>query len=312
MKKLPNWIPVALQGAGILHFLLAAGLIFFADTNLAIVENGNIEGPGSVLWLQVAGIGLAVLGLGYLIASFNTLRNSVALFMGIATYVCGIIFLFVQFGWSAFTDGLLGTALVFMSGGLALLISMLYGISKARSLPPTLSHSYSEPLSRTLSRFRTQRGKSLLQLSNEQPVLVIFLQRFGYDFSHELLADIGKKQESIENRGAKLVFVHLAKEEKAAAYFKRAGLENEHRISDPNGIMYQAFELEKTVPDQNGGWRSHLLQRIPFFKLSRVKGSVRNMPGAFLINRSKIVKSYRHGETSESPDFEFLTNFEAA
>lgn len=311
MKKLPNWIPVALKGAGILHFLLAAGLIFFTDTNLAVVENGNIEGPGSVLWLQVAGIGLAVLGLGYLIASFNTLRNSVALFMGIATYVCSIIFLLVHFGWSAFTEGLLATALVFMSGGLALLISMLYSISKARSLPP-LSHSYSEPLSRTLSRFRTQRGKSLLQLSNEQPVLVIFLQRFGYEFSHELLADIGKKQESIENRGAKLVFVHLAKEEKAAAYFKRAGLENEHRISDPNGIMYQAFELEKTVPDQNGGWGSHLLQKIPFFKLSRVKGSVRNMPGAFLINRSKIVKSYRYRETSESPDFEFLTNFEAA
>lgn len=312
MKKLPNWIPVALQGAGIFHFLLAAGLIFFTDTNLAIVENGFIEGPGSVLWLQVAGIGFAVLGLGYLVASFNTLRNSVALLMGISAYICGIIFLFVHFGLSVFTDGLLAAMLVFMAGGLALLIGMLYGISKARYLPPTLSHSYSEPLSKTLSRFRTQRGKSLLQLSNEQPVLVIFLQQFGYDFCHELLTDIRNKQEAIENRGARLVFVHLAKEEKAAAFFRKAGLENEHRISDPNAIMYQAFELEKTVFDQSGGWRSHLLQRIPLIKLGRAKGGVRNMPGAFLINRSKIVKSYRHGQTSESPDFEALTSFEAA
>lgn len=308
MKKLPNWIPATLQGVGILHFLLAVVLIFFADT-MAIVDNAH-PAPGSGLWLQVAGIGLAVLGLGYLIASFNTLRNSVALFMGMAAYACGVVFLFIHFGWSAFTDGLLLSSLVFMTGGLALLTGMLYGISKARHLPPTLSHSYSEPLSRTLSRFRTQRGKSLLQLSNEQPILVIFLQRFGYDFCYEMLEDIRKKQESIENRGARLVFVHLAKEEKAAALFKKAGLQNEHRISDPNGIMYQAFELEKTVFDQTGDWRSLLLQRISLF--GRAKVGVRNMPGAFLISRSKIVKSYRHGKTSESPDFEFLTSFEAA
>lgn len=310
MKKLPNWISVALKGAGILHFLLAAGLVFFADTNQAIVEN-NIEEPASALWLQVAGIGFAVLGLGYLIASFNILRNSVALFMGVSAYACGIIFLFVHFGWSVFTNGLLAATLLFIAGAIALLVWMLYGISKARHLPPTLTHSYSEPLSRTLSRFRTQRGKNLLQLSNEQPVLVIFLQRFGYDFCHELLADIRKKQELIEDRGTKLVFVHLAKEEKAAALFRKAGLEGEHRISDPKGIMYQAFELEKTGYDQKGGWGSLLLQRISLFRLSRTKG-VRNMPGAFLINRSKIVKSYRHGQTSDSPDFESLSSFEAA
>lgn len=312
MKKLPNWIALALKGAGILHFLLAVGLVFFADTTLPELENNSVQAPGSVLWLQLAGIGFGILGLGYLVASFNILRNSVALFMGIAAYVCGIVFLLAHFGLSVFTNGLLLAMLVFMAGGMALLINMVYGISKARHLPPTLSHSYSEPLSKTLSRFRTQRGKSLLQLSNEQPVLVIFLQRFSYDFCWELLADIRKNQEFIENRGAKLLFVHLAKEDKAAAFFQKAGLENEHRISDPNGIMYQAFELEKAVFDHNDNWRSLLLQRIPLIKLGRTRVGVRNMPGAFLINRSKIVKSYRYGQTSDSPDFEFLTNFEAA
>lgn len=312
MKKLPNWIAIALKGAGILHFLLAVGLIFFTDTTLPELENNAGQVPASVLWLQLAGIGSGIIGLGYLIASFNILRNSVALFMGIAAYVCGIIFLLAHFGLLVFTNGLLLAMLVFMAGGGALLLKMLFDISKARHLPPTLLHSYSEPLSKTLSRFRTQRGKSLLQLSNEQPVLVIFLQRFSYDFCWELLANIRKNQEFIENRGARLLFVHLAKEEKAAAFFRKAGLENEHRISDPNGIMYQAFELDKTVFDQSENWRSLLLQRIPIIKLGRTKPGVRNMPGAFLINRSKIVKSYRYGQTSDSPDFEFLTSFEAA
>lgn len=310
MKKLPNWIALALKGVGILHFLLAAGLLFFADPTA--MTSVNEQGLADMLWLQVAGIGFAILGLGYLVASFNILRNSVALFMGIAAYIGGNIFLLVHFGLSVFTNGLLLMMLLFMTGGIALMLGMLYEISKARQLPPTLSHSYSEPLSKTLSRFRSQKGKSLLQLSNEQPVLVIFLQRFSYGFSWDFLADIRKNQELIENRGTRLVFVHLAKEEKAAAFFKKAGLENEHRISDANGIMYQAFELEKAVFDQQGSWRSMLQQRIPLIRLGKAKGILYNMPGAFLINRAKIVKSYRHGQSSESPDFEFLTSFEAA
>jgi hypothetical protein len=312
MKKLPNWIAGTLRGAGILHFLLAAGLVFFSDSILATIEEGIVERSGSVLWLQITGIGLAILGLGYLIASINPLRNLVALFMGLAAMLSGLFFLPLHFGLTALTNGLLFAAMCFMVSWAGFLVWILYGISKARQSFTTLSHSYSEPLSKTLSRFRTQRGKNLLQLSNEQPVLVIFLHRFNNASSGELLTDILHKQESIENRGTRLVFVHLASEEKAASFFKKAGLQNEHRISDPNGIMYQAFELEKAVFDQNRNWRSLLKQRISIMKLSQGKGAIRNIPGAFLINRSKIVKSYRYGQTSESPDFLSLASFEAA
>lgn len=310
MKKLPNWIAVALKGAAILHFLLAAGLVFLADTLQLMIAQGEGESPGSTLWLQMAGIGLAIHGLGYLIASYNTSRNTVALFMGIAAMFAGLIFLPLHFGWSVFTNGLLAAGMVFLAGWAGFLVWMLNYISKLKGSAATLSYSYNEPLSKTLSRFRTQKGKNLLQLSNQQPVLVIFLHQFRNVLSRELLADIRKKQESIQERGTKLVFVHPESEKQAAAFFGKTKLEEENRISDPNGIMYQAFELEKAVFDQSGNWRSYLSQFLAGFRGGRSKGAI--MPGAFLINRGKVMKSYRYGESTESPDFLSLASFEAA
>ena len=316
MKKLPKWISLVLKIAGILNFLLAIGLLFFSIPILRAIQEEGIYVNNSVLWLQVAGIGFVVLGIGYLVASFNTLRNSVALFMGLSANILGLLFFIAHFGLSIFTNLVLGGTAISMVGWIAILVVMLSYISKAKQAPQSLSYTYTEPLSKTLSRFRTQKGKSLLQLSNDQPILVIFLRHFGCPFCREALAEIKKHQASIEGEGARLVFVHLANEEQARVYFEKAQLEDEHRISDPNGIMYNAFGLERAAFAQLLGWRSWVRGIPAIFKGygigPLVGGDGFRMPGVFLINRGEIIKSYRHELASDKPDYVSLASSEAA
>lgn len=316
MKKLPKWISLVLKVAGILNILLAIGIVFFSIPILRAIQQESIELSNSVLWLQVAGIGFSVLGIGYLVASYNTLRNSVALFMGLVANVFGLLFFIVHFGLSVFTNSILGLTIVSMLSWGAILVVMLYHISKAKQAPQTLAHSYTEPLSKTLSRFRTQKGKNLLQLSNDQPILLIFLRHFGCTFCREALAEIKQHQASIEGEGARLVFVHLADEEQAQLYFEKAQLGDEHRISDPNGIMYNAFGLERASFAQLLGWRSWVRGIPAIFKGHGigplVGGDGFRMPGVFLINSGEIIKSYRHELASDRPDYVSLASSEAA
>lgn len=314
MRKLPKWISSVLKIAGILNFFLAAGLVLFADSIQALVQS-NHSGVDSVLWLHVSAIGFAILGLGYLVASFNVLRNSVALFMGLAANFLGLVLLPAHFGLEAFTNGFLAAAMVAMLGWILILLGMLYKISKAGLAPQSLAHSFNQPISKTLNRFRTQKGKSLLQLSNEKPVLVIFLRHFGNAFSRKALADIKLKQASIEGEGTSLVFVHLAKEEKARGFFQKAGLADEHRISDPNGIMYNAFGLEKASSAPLPEWHSWLIGIRAILSKYGIVSSPEDefqLPGVFLINRGEIIKSYRHEKAAGGPDYVSLANGEAA
>ncbi len=315
MKKLPNWISLVLKIAGILNFLLAVTLAFFSGFILAILQQESLYVVNSFLWLQVAGIGFFVLGVGYFVTSYNTLRNSVALVMGLLANLLGLIFLPVHFGFFIFTSSILFGTMVAMAGWVAVLVTMLYYISKAGQAPQSIAYSYTEPLSKTLSRFRTQKGKSLLQLSNDQPILVIFLRHFGCTFCREALADIKRQKASIEEEGARLVFVHLASEEQALVFFEKTKLDDEHRISDPNGIMYNAFGLDRASFTQVLGWQSWVRRLPAIFRghgIGPLMGDAFRMPGVFLINRGEIIKSYRHDYASDRPDYVSLASGEAA
>ncbi|WP_017733968.1 SelL-related redox protein [Nafulsella turpanensis] len=306
MKKLPNWIAHSLRTVGILHIFLAAVLLIFPGI---LPEQYNLN-----LWVPLGCIGLLVFGTGYFIASYNPVRNSLALVMGLlASFLAGL-FLSVYA-----SEALGGRALVIVLGLIiawaGTLLAMLYHISKAGQAPKALAHTFSEPLSRTLSRFRTQRGKNLLQLSNRQPILLVFLRHFGSPFCREALADIKRQQASIEGEGTRLVFVHLAEEEQARRYFEKAGLQNEHRISDPNGIMYNAFKLDRADFTQVFGWQSWFRRigaTVKGHGSGLVVGDGFRMPGVFLINEGEIIKSYRHANSSDRPDYISLASRKAA
>jgi hypothetical protein len=313
MKKLPNWIAPVLRIAGILQIFTAAGLVLFSDALLASLQADIPLIPPADWWIQLSGLVLLVAGAGSFIGSYNPSRNSASLFMGFMSHLLLIAFLLGQLGTSNFSSAPLGAGLFLMLAWMLLEGFILYQISRARQNSQTLTHSYSEPLAKTLSRFRTHRGKNLLQLSNRQPVLLVFLRQLP--FCQEALADIQRKKAMIEGEGTRLVFVHLGEEAEAQDYFERAGLREEHRISDPNGIMYNAFGLERASFNPETGWRIWL-QRIAAILPGRgtgvIIGSSPKMPGVFLINQGEIVKSYRQGQAAKRPDYVSLATCEAA
>src|SRR5437763_929202 len=71
------------------------------------------------------------------------------------------------------------------------------------------------------------------------------LRHSGCTFCRESLADISEQRESIEASGARIVLVHMGKEEYAAKFFRRYGLGDVPRISDPNQALYRAFGLNR-------------------------------------------------------------------
>ncbi|MDV7393380.1 hypothetical protein RZS08_18550, partial [Arthrospira platensis SPKY1] len=68
------------------------------------------------------------------------------------------------------------------------------------------------PIEDLLQEMITNTGNSVLDLSKQKPVLLVFLRHFGCTFCREALEDISQKRASIEANGTQIVFVHMSNE----------------------------------------------------------------------------------------------------
>ncbi len=59
---------------------------------------------------------------------------------------------------------------------------------------------------------RDQQGRTVEELSNDQPVLLIFLRHFGCTFCREALADLRVQRSRIEAAGVRIAVVHMSPE----------------------------------------------------------------------------------------------------
>jgi hypothetical protein len=108
--------------------------------------------------------------------------------------------------------------------------------------PPNLAYS--------LREFHTETGRSLLDLVDESPVLLIFLRHFSCAFCAQALDRVAKVRPQIEAKGVLPVFVHLGSPERARPYFDYYNLSDVERISNPQATLYQLpfFALSRTNP----------------------------------------------------------------
>lgn len=159
----------------------------------------------------------------------------------------------------------------------------------------------------TLQQHRSQLGHTLTELSRGKNVLVLFLRHSGCTFCREALDDLSKQRAKIEGEGTKLAVVHLGAEDThTQKFFAAYGLSDIDRFSDPAKELYQAFELKRGTIGQLLGptvwWRGMLA----FFRgngLGMLNGDGLQMPGAFVIRDSQIVKAYRHATAASRPDY---------
>ena len=158
-----------------------------------------------------------------------------------------------------------------------------------------------------LNSYKTQTGQTLGELSNERPVLLVFLRHFGCTFCREAVAEITELRDQIESKGTQLAFVHLSDDDaKARKFFAPHGLQDVPRFADPDGILFQSFGLVRA------NWRAYLnsesiLRTLQAWLnghwLGMPAGDVERMPGTFLILNGEIQKAFRNRLVSDRPDY---------
>jgi len=174
---------------------------------------------------------------------------------------------------------------------------------------PAARPSREADLAAALGEFRTESERTLLELTEESPVLLIFLRHFGCSFCREALDRVSQVRAKLHAKGVRPVFVHLGTPERAKPYFDYYNLSDVERVSNPDASLYQhpAFALERTNPF------SH------FFKPAVVKawvaGAIRSygiglihedgeqMPGVFFLRDGKIANFFRYRTIADRPDY---------
>lgn len=154
------------------------------------------------------------------------------------------------------------------------------------------------------------KGRSLWDMSHESPLLVIFLRHLGCTFCKEAVRDAAAQRADLQAAGAKIVFVHMSPEKQAQPFFQKYGVADVERISDPDRHLYRTFGLERA------GVKELLSPKVWLRGLSAIvagnppgipRGDTLRMPGAFIVNRGKIAKSFFHRTIAERPDLARLS-----
>ena len=155
-------------------------------------------------------------------------------------------------------------------------------------------------------------GESLAEISEKQPVMLVFLRFFGCSFCREAISDISQRRKQLESNGFRVVFVHMAPDQETAEkFFKKYKLFPVDHISDPEKTFYKAFGLSRGTPQQIFG----LMNWIRGFQASVLEGHGNNnpseelgdgfqMPGVFLVHKGVIINQFIHRNPYDRPDYE--------
>ena len=157
-------------------------------------------------------------------------------------------------------------------------------------------------------------GKTVLELSQNKTVLLVFLRHFGCTFCREALHELSELEDSIKEMNATLVLVYLSTEEIAMPYLERYELTHCETISDPYCKFYAEFGLMKGSFNQLFGFRSWVrgIESVVVkgHGVGAVLGDGFQMPGVFTIRRGNVVREFRHKAVSDRPDYlEMLKGF---
>jgi peroxiredoxin len=156
-------------------------------------------------------------------------------------------------------------------------------------------------------RYRSQYDESIASLSEQAPVLVVFLRHSGCTFCREALQDLAEQREKIESNGNQIVLVHMGDNESSQSFFDSYGLGDVHRLSDPTCELYHAYDLKRGGVGQLFGasvfWRGFQAAILNRHGVGKLGGDGFQMPGAFLVHHQRVITAFRHENASSRPDY---------
>jgi peroxiredoxin len=151
----------------------------------------------------------------------------------------------------------------------------------------------------------------LSDIAGQRPVLLVFLRHFGCSFCREAIADIAKNRAAIEQRGVRIVMVHMAPErDTAERFFKKYKLFPIDHIADPERKFYEGFGLGQGSAQQLfglmnwiRGFQAGIIEQHGFSYHGEEIGDGFQMPGVFVLHKGEVKKSYIHRFAYDRPDY---------
>lgn len=300
-EQSPRWMTHALRAAGAYNLLWGALVVLFPA---ALFDWAGMAQPYYPELWQCIGMLVGAYGVAYLGAAGNPIRHWPVVAAGFIGKVLGPLG-FLQAASSGRFSWRMGWVIVandliwWVPFGLVLIAAYRAHLGQRRTASPEIQ--------RMALRARTQFGVSLEELSRLSPILLVFLRQTGCTFCREALADLARQRAEIEASGVRIVLVHMSPESHAGSFFRRYGLEDLPRVSDPRRTLYRAFGLARGgLMRLFGpkvwvrGFQAALLGR---HGIGRLVGDGFQMPGVFLIFHGEVLSSYRHHTAADRPDY---------
>ncbi|MCO5230232.1 MAG: SelL-related redox protein [Chitinophagales bacterium] len=305
-----QWMKAILFIAGIYSIFWGASVVIAPQFwfNLA-----GLSTPDYIQLWQLIGVYSIAMGVGYLIAYTNPMRQWPIVLIGLIVKVLtpiGFLFFYLkgQLPWIVFQMNITNDLIWWVPFGLILYNAYLHDYLLDKEIINCTEHNIKD----LLSWHHTQHDESILEISQKQPVMLIFLRHFGCTFCRETLHEVGANKEVIESQGVRIVLVHQLPVEEANQYFQKFDLANIDSVSDPELILYKGFHLKRGKITQIFGPKDliTLILKGKFFKwgISSFKDEDPfQMPGVFMVKDGKIVAQFVHSSVSDSIPYQELT-----
>lgn len=301
-----QWMKAILIVAGLYNLAWGASVIFFPNFWFKLA---GMAVPDYVQIWQALGMVVGVYGIGFIIAATNPLRHWPIVLVGFLGKVFGPI----------------GFLYYYMKGDIPLVVlnmhftnDLIWWVPFGIILYNAYKHDYlldndiirfsEHDPEELLSWHETNKGHVLKDLSNQQPVMLVFLRHFGCTFCRDTLMEIARFRTSIEAQGTKIVLIHQLSAEAGTVELKRYGLEQLEHVSDPELMLYKGFHLRRGTINQLFGikeWAAFVQKGIMGGLWIGAPGEQDpfQMPGIFLINKGRILKQFVHKTASETPPY---------
>jgi peroxiredoxin len=155
---------------------------------------------------------------------------------------------------------------------------------------------------------RTNANNNLYELSQKQPVLLVFLRQLGCMFCKEAMTRLGNSRAYITATGVKIVLVHMAKTNaQAEKILKKYNLDGLEVISDPSCAYYVRFGLAKSTVSQLFGFTAWA--RTVEYAYIKADHGIQvpigdgfQMAGMFVLQNGEIINRQQQQEVYDIPD----------
>ncbi len=303
----PTWMRRWLVVAGAYNIVWGGAMVLAPIWTLKAL---GVSPSNTELWPQLwacIGMIVGVYGLGYMIAARDPARHWPIVLVGLLGKIFGPI---------GFIDAAMRGQLPWSMGVTILTNDLLWWVPfsmilwhaarAAQPLPPEGIVT----LDAALDGLRDGQGRTLRALADDRQTLVVLLRHSGCTFCKQTLSDLARQQADIERAGVGLAVVGMtASSEGLRSLGERHGLASAVWFADPDRLLYRAMELGRGSFLQLFGprvWFAGVLAALRGHGIGKLEGDGFQMPGAFVLHRGQVVRSYRHATAADRPDLKEL------